>query len=140
MQRSDSNCLQEYFSGGEIFLLVINFIALIVALPGTILLLINEIYYVVNNMTRIELWTRHWANYDAKEKGQVSDENSSILTAQTYRYPYDRGTFNNLKEVFGSYIALWWLPVPVTPPKNPLDYPDLVPARSSSTATPEEVV
>jgi hypothetical protein len=65
-------------------------------------------------MSRIELWTKHWATYDANQRGQ------------TYKYPYDIGRVQNLYQVFGSSPLLWFLPITVTT-VDPLNFPVLVP-------------
>jgi len=64
-------------------------------------------------MTRIELWLKHWANYDAKERGEF------------YKYPYDLGKVQNLYQVFGSSLLFWLLPITVTT-VDPLRFPDLI--------------
>jgi len=45
-------------------------------------------------MTKIELWTKHWANSDAKERGE------------RYYYPYDKGSILlNLRDFFGTSFS-----------------------------------
>jgi len=79
----------------------------------SILILGNQVFLISKGMTKNELWTKHWATSAAIERGTI------------YKYPYDKGYFSNLCEVFGSPIWVWFFPT--SPRENGLLYPDLVP-------------
>ena len=95
-------------------LLLASVCVLIFLLGTTILLLINQMFLISKNTTKIELWHKHWATQDASAKGQY------------YKYPYDHGTFGNLAEFFGSKNILWWF-IPSVPTYDGLHFPNLVP-------------
>jgi hypothetical protein len=98
----------------DILLLLSGIIIVIISVPGTIVLLGQELWGIVNNMTRIELWEKHWATRDLADKGQ------------DYVYPYDQGSYSaNLYEFFGSSLFLW--PFPIIPSGDGVSYPPLIP-------------
>jgi len=109
---------EEPFTWFDVLLTVALIVILIWSLPGLIILFCQEIFYVSNNMTRIELWTKHWANYDAKERGEV------------YHYPYDLGKLKNFRQVFGQSYLLWILPIQGIIMEDPLQFPDLIPTKN----------
>jgi len=94
------------------FLLAINIIILALFFPGVIVLLVNEIYGIIHNRTRIELWLEHWASWDAREKGQK------------YIYPYNLGVMKNLHQFFGESKWMWLLPT--VPSGDGLSFPNIV--------------
>ena len=58
-------------SGFEWFLLFIDIVIAAAMLPTTLTITGNQIYLVSQNLTKIELWTKHWATYDANQVGKV---------------------------------------------------------------------
>eukprot|EP01114_Cavostelium_apophysatum_P013821 TRINITY_DN3439_c0_g1_i2.p1 TRINITY_DN3439_c0_g1~~TRINITY_DN3439_c0_g1_i2.p1 ORF type:complete len:165 (-),score=17.10 TRINITY_DN3439_c0_g1_i2:30-524(-) len=97
----------------ESLAIIVNMLALAFVFFSTIILLGNQLFLVTKNTTKIELWTKHWATMDARDRGQK------------YRYPYDHGVVANLKEFFGE-STLKWL-VPTRRKDDGLHYPELVP-------------
>jgi ABC-type phosphate transport system permease subunit len=52
-------------------LLISSVFTLIFFLGTTVILLLNQLFLISKNTTKIELWHKHWATQDASAKGQV---------------------------------------------------------------------
>jgi len=103
----------------------LNIIILGFCILSTLILFVNQIHLIAHNMTKIELWTKHWATMDAKDRGE------------RYHYPYDLGLWNNFRQFFGKSILLWFIPT-ITEDSG-LNFPELVSPSALtnlSTTTP----
>jgi len=110
---------QFYLSIYQHLILAINLILIVLFVPQTIILFINQMDGVCKNTTKVELWLVHWAKRDAKLKNQ------------DYFYPYDHGILKNLYEFFGRSVFIWFLPT-TEPVQDGLGYPDLFPDEQRS--------
>jgi len=108
---------KEHFPQYHGLLAVVNIILIVFLIMGTIILFINQIHLIAHNTTKIELWTKHWATRDAKERGEE------------YAYPYDKGgVMKNFRDFFGPRVLTWfWPTVPLE--SDGLRFMELVPTQ-----------
>jgi len=82
----------------DAILMGIAMVFVIPTLLGVACLFIYQIQLVMDNTTCIESFEKEEQQRVAKRKGKP------------YRYLYDRGCCENLRDVFGPKLSLWFLP------------------------------